>query len=54
MCPKYFISLLFLKVAWSLPEGIREYFTQGFNYANASGYLCQCVPGYEGMEALPC
>lgn len=31
-----------------LPEAVRGFFSLGFHYANASGYICNCLPGFEG------
>ena len=31
-----------------LPEAVRPVFSQGFHYENASGYICNCPPGFTG------
>ena len=40
---------LYLEDTYSfLSDNIREQFMQGFSYQNASGYICECVPGFQG------
>jgi hypothetical protein len=35
-------------VTADLPLDVRPYFEQEFSYFNASGYVCSCMPGFEG------
>ena len=40
---------LYLEETYSyLSDNIRDHFTQEFSYANASGYICECLPGFQG------
>jgi len=32
----------------TLPEDVRMIFDREFDYANAAGFVCSCMPGYEG------
>ena len=43
-------SLYIPEVLASLPLEVQEVFAQQFSYANASGYLCHCLDGFEGAE----
>ncbi len=31
-----------------LPIDVRDVFDREFSYADAAGYVCSCMPGYEG------
>ncbi len=32
-----------------LPQDVRDVFGVAFSYERAAGYVCSCMPGYEGM-----
>ena len=34
----------------SIPQNIQLEFNEPFTYANAEGYVCSCMPGYEGKN----
>ena len=34
----------------SLPENIQSEFTNSFTFEEAEGYVCSCMPGYEGTN----
>ncbi|TRY63548.1 hypothetical protein TCAL_08301 [Tigriopus californicus] len=38
------------EVMAELPEDVREGFNQSFSYFDADGYVCSCLPGYEGSN----
>jgi hypothetical protein len=33
-----------------LPMDVKPYFEREFSYFNASGYVCSCMPGFEGKK----
>ena len=35
-------------VVGELPEGVQSLFNRSFDYEQAAGYVCSCMPGYEG------
>lgn len=43
-------SLYDTEVVMTLPANIRATFDREFDYANAAGYVCSCMAGYEGEE----
>ena len=40
------------EVIFDLPLDIKPYFEREFSYFNASGYVCSCMPGFEGNLCL--
>ena len=35
----------------TLPDPVTSFFSMGFHYENASGYICNCLPGFTGKKS---